>query len=203
MIALNFSRSALFTLIAAALLSGCVTRGPVVEAPEVIEAAASARGLTQWQAEGKAGVTFLGNSITATYNWKRTGKDLDASAAGPLNQGYTTLTGRDGNLVLDNGWLGRHESDRPDLLTQAITGVPLPIDLLNDWLSGWPQDPLTTITTLSGEAGVREFQEHGWNIRVLSEQVQDGYRIPQRLLLTQGKNRILLFIQRWQAKASA
>jgi outer membrane lipoprotein LolB len=174
-----------------------------VVAPEAIEAAASARGLTQWQAEGKAGVTFLGNSITATYNWTRNGKDFDASAAGPLNQGYTTLIGRDGHLVLDNGWLGRHESDRPDLLTQAITGVPLPIDLLNDWLTGWPHDPLITITMLSGEAGAREFQEHGWNVRVLSEQVQDGYRIPQRLLLTQDKNRILLIIQRWQAKTSA
>lgn len=203
MIALNSSRSALFTLIAAALLSGCVTRGPVVVTPEALDAAASARGLTKWQAEGKAGVTFLGSSITATYSWKRNGKDFDASAAGPLNQGYTTLIGRDGHLVLDNGWLGRHESDRPDILTQAITGVPLPIDLLNDWLSGWPQDPLIAISNLSGEAGVREFQEHGWNIRILSEQVQDGYRIPQRLLLTQGKNRILLIIQRWQAAASA
>ncbi|MEO6699132.1 MAG: lipoprotein insertase outer membrane protein LolB [Paraperlucidibaca sp.] len=187
-----------------ALLAGCVTQAPIaVIAPEVIEATPSARGLTQWQAEGKAGVTFLGNSITATYSWRRNGNDYDASAAGPLNQGYTTLAGRNGRLILDNGWLGHHESDQPDILTQAITGVPLPVDLLNSWLIGWPQDPRITITTLSGEQGVRLFQEHGWQVRVLSEQVQNGYRIPQRLLLTQNGNRILLFIQRWRVNPSA
>lgn len=186
-----------------ALLSGCANRAPLVVAPEVIEASPSARGLTHWQAEGKAGVTFLNSSITATFSWQRQGNNFDASAAGPLNQGYTTLSGRNGRLTIDNGWIGHHESNQPDILTEAITGVPLPVDLLNAWLSGWPENPLTTIRTLAGEQGVRQFTEQGWQVRVLSEQVQDGYRVPLRLLLTQGRNRILLLIQRWRLTAAS
>lgn len=192
-------RPRLIAILSLTLLAGCATRAPItVVSPEIIEATPSARGLTHWQAEGKAGVTFLGNSLSATYSWRRQGDNFDASAAGPLNQGYTTLSGRNGHLVIDNGWLGRHESNQPDILTQAITGVPLPIDLLNAWLGGWPHDPLVTIITLTGEQGVRQFSERGWQVRVLNEQVQDGYRVPQRLLLTQNSNRILLFIQSWR-----
>lgn len=198
MIASRRHRAGCLVILASLWMAGCASHTPLIIAPEIVEASPSARGLTQWQAEGKAGVTFLGNSISATYSWTRAGNDFDANAAGPLNQGYTTLTGRQGRLVLDNAWLGHHESDQPDLLTEAITGVPLPIDKLNFWLMGWPSDPLITITTLNAEAGVRQFVEHGWQVRVLSEQVQDGYRVPLRVLLTEGRNRILLFIQRWQ-----
>lgn len=204
MTALTFPRAGVLALISIALLAGCATRAPMlIVAPEVLAATPSARGLTQWQSEGKAGVTFLGNNFPATYSWKRNGNDFDADAAGPFNQGYTTLAGRKGRFFLKNDALGYREFDHPDELAQSITGIPLPVHLLNTWLIGWPEDPLTVITKLSGEQGVRLFKERGWQIRVLSEQVQDGYRVPQRLLLTYGNNRILVFIRRWQITPSS
>lgn len=180
------------------LLGGCASLRPV-ETPATLP---DARSLSAWQAEGKAGVRFLGNTISATYRWQRDGDNYNAEAAGPLNQGRTTLVSRDGQVVLENAWLGRRESDDAEGLAEAMTSIRIPLSRLNAWLMGWPADPATTVDTLGGDAGVREFRESGWTVRVMAEQDAAGYRIPSRLIMTRDEDRIVLSISSWQPVAS-
>lgn len=180
------------------LLGGCTTLQPVPPAATLPDA----RNLSAWQADGKAGVRFLGNTISATYRWQRDGDNYHAEAAGPLNQGHTTLTSRNGQVVLENAWLGRRESDDAEGLAEAMTSIRIPLSRLNAWLMGWPADPATTVDVLAGEAGVREFREAGWTVRVMAEQDAAGYRIPSRLVMTRAEDRIVLSISSWRPGAA-
>lgn len=182
-------------------LGGCASLGTPPAAPvppEVAATAPDARQLAAWSLEGKAGVRFLGQSVSATYKWRRDGGDYDAEAAGPLNQGYTTLSSRAGHVVIENAWLGRHESDDAESLARALTSVPIPLSSLNAWLMGWPADAATPVTPLTGEDGVREFSERDWTTRVMGEQIVAGYRIPTRLVMTRDHNRIVLTLAGWR-----
>lgn len=179
----------------ALLVTGCTTLQPV---PDAGEPGRDVRGLTSWQADGKAGVRFLGNTISATYRWQREGDNYSAEASGPLNQGHTTLTSRDGQVVLENAWMGRRESDDADGLAEAMTSIRIPLSRLNAWLMGWPADAGTTVDALAGDDGVREFREAGWVVRVMAEQDAGGYRVPARLVLTRAEDRIVLSISRWR-----
>lgn len=190
---------ALTGLLLSLALTGCAglqTTSPVP--PETTVTAPDARQLTGWSLAGKAGIRFLGQTVSATYKWQRHGSDYDAEAAGPLNQGYTTLNSRGGHVVLENAWLGHHESDDAEGLAQALTSVPIPLTSLNAWLMGWPADPATPVQALTEPEGVREFSERNWTTRVMGEQLVAGYRIPTRLILTSDHNRIVLTLADWQ-----
>ncbi len=192
---------ALSALLLTLALGGCASLHTVpvtVPAADTLAAAPDARQLPAWALEGKAGIRFLGQSISATYKWQRHGGDYDAEAAGPLNQGYTTLNSRGGHIVLDNAWLGRHESDDAEGLAQALTSVPIPLSSLNAWLMGWPADAATPVQALTEPEGVREFTERDWTTRIMGEQLVAGYRIPTRLVMTRDNNRIVLTLANWQ-----
>lgn len=191
---------ALSVLLIALGLGGCASLRPAAPAPAATEvtASADARQLPAWSLAGKAGIRFLGQNISATYKWRRTGDNYDAEAAGPLNQGHTTLSSRNGQVVLENAWLGRHESDDAEGLAEALTSVRIPLTSLNAWLMGWPADAATPVTALAEPEGVREFSERGWTTRVAGEQVVAGYRLPTRLVMTRDHDRIVLTLASWQ-----
>lgn len=180
------------------LLSGCAMLTPAEPPATPAPDSSDVRTLSAWTLDGKLGLRFLGHNISAIYRWQRLGNDYDAEASGPLGQGRTTLSSREGHVVLENAWLGRHESDDATGLTQALTTMPIPLPRFNAWLMGWPANPDTPIRALSEPDGLREFDEDGWTTRVIGEQTVAGYRIPTRLVLTQDSNRLVLTLAGWQ-----
>lgn len=194
-----------FIAISAALLLGACASTPVLtpSAPAPLETNKEARELAHWQAKGKVSIRFLGQSITATYRWQRQSDDFSADAAGPLNQGYTTLASQQGIVTLENAWLGRHESADGEGLLQAVTSIRVPLSHFNAWFMGWPKDPSTPIQMLDGTTGTREFSEYGWQIRISSEQIVDGYRIPERMIVSQDGTRLVISLNEWTPLANA
>lgn len=181
----------------AALLAGCAGQPPAPAAPPALPAAPEAVERTAWILTGKAGLRVLGQSLSVTYRWQREGDDYSTEAAGPLDQGHTTLVSRKGVVVLENAWLGRFESDDAEMLAKALTSVAIPFTSLNRWLLGWPASPDTPVRPLRGDDGVREFDERGWQVRVMAEQNLAGHRLPARVVLSQGENRINVALASW------
>ena len=181
-----------------ALLNACAVTPVAPPAPVVVaDPEKSPRQLNQWEAKGKVGIRFLGQNISATYRWQRMNDDFSADAAGPLNQGYTTLEGRAGMVTLENAWFGHHESADGEGLLQALTSIRVPLSHFNAWFMGWPKDATTPVQTLTAPDGVREFNEYGWTVRIASEQVVQGYRLPERIIVSQDGTRLLLALTSW------
>lgn len=181
-----------------ALLSGCATTPPAPPAPAAPSSVEkSPRPLSHWEAKGKVGIRFLGDNISATYRWQRIGDDFSADAAGALNQGYTTLESRGGIVTLENAWFGHHETTDGEGLLQALTSIRVPLSHFNAWFMGWPKAMETPVQTLTAPEGVREFTEYGWTVRIVSEQVLQGYRLPERMIVSQDGTRLVLALNSW------
>ena len=188
----------LSALIFTALLSACAVTPVATPAPDnAAPAEKSPRELSRWEAKGKVAIRFLGDNISATYRWQRLNNAFSADAAGPLNQGYTSLEGRAGTVTLENAWFGRHESTDGEGLLQALTSIRVPLSHFNTWLMGWPMDSDTPVTTLAAPEGIREFNEYGWTVRITSEQLIQGYRLPERMIVSQDGTRLLLALTSW------
>ena len=186
-----------------ALLSACAVTPVATPAPAVVASTEqSPRQLSHWEARGKVGIRFLGQNISATYRWQRLNDDFSADAAGPLNQGYTTLEGRAGVVTLENAWFGHHESADGEGLLQALTSIRVPLSHFNAWFMGWPKDANTSVQTLAAPEGVREFNEYGWTVRITSEQMVQGYRLPERMIVSQDGTRLVLALTSWTPGAA-
>lgn len=194
----------LAAFILTALLSACAATPVATSAPSpVASSEKNPRQLSHWEAKGKVGIRFLGQNISATYRWQRINDDFSADAAGPLNQGYTTLEGRAGVVTLENAWFGHHESADGEGLLQALTSIRVPLSHFNAWFMGWPKDTSTPIQTLTAPDGVREFNEYGWTVRIASEQLVQGYRLPERMIVSQDGTRLVLALTSWTPNAAA
>ncbi|MEK6789977.1 MAG: lipoprotein insertase outer membrane protein LolB [Pseudomonadota bacterium] len=188
----------LAAFICTALLNACAVTPVAPPAPVVVSSGdMSPRQLSHWEVNGKVGLRFIGQNISATYRWQRIGDDFSADAAGPLNQGYTTLEGRAGIVTLENAWFGRHESADGEGLLQALTSIRVPLSHFNAWFMGWPKDSTTPVQTLTAPDGVREFNEYGWTVRIASEQIVQGYRLPERMIVSQDGTRLVLALTSW------
>lgn len=188
----------LAAFIVTAVLNACAVTPVTAPAPATAEnSEKSPRQLRHWEARGKVGIRFLGQNISATYRWQRSNDDFSADAAGPLNQGYTTLEGRAGVVTLENAWFGRHESADGEGLLQALTSIRVPLSHFNAWFMGWPKEADITVQTLTAPEGVREFNEYGWTVRIVSEQMVQGYRLPERMIVSQDGTRLVLALTSW------
>lgn len=183
-----------------AMLSGCAVTPPAPSTPTTSAGnEKSPRLLSHWEAKGKVGIRFLGENISATYRWQRLGDDFSADAAGALNQGYTTLESRRGIVTLENAWFGRHETVDGEGLLQALTSIRVPLSHFNAWFMGWPKSAETPVQTLAAPDGIREFNEYGWTVRIVSEQMIAGYRLPERMIVSQDGTRLVLALNSWTA----
>lgn len=182
------------------LLSACALRAPV-GAPLPPTEGKDIRTLTHWQASGKASTRVFGKTVSGTFTWQRRGDSFEAVGAGPMDQGRTLVIGHDGLVMIQNAQLGTRYTDNPEALAEELAYTPIPAFHLSHWLSGWPREPDTAITALPADQGVRAFQERDWQIQVVSERLVDGYRVPERLVLTWDHRRVVVAINAWQALA--
>ena len=68
---------------------------------------------------------------------------------------------------------------------------------------GWQKDPSTPIQMHDVTTGIREFNEYGGQIRISSEQIIDGYRIPERMIVSQDGTRLVISLNEWTPLANA
>ncbi len=181
-------------------VTACVSK-PLTSVQPPAHVGQDIRDLSHWEASGKASTRVFGKTVSGTFTWQRMGEGFEADGAGPLGQGRTTVVGQEGIVVIQNSSLGTLYTDNPEKLSEEMAYTPIPPFHLNAWLSGWPKESDTTITALPADQGIREFHERGWHVQVVSEQIIDNYRVPERLIMTWDHRRVVVAINSWQAKA--
>jgi outer membrane lipoprotein LolB len=158
------------------------------------------RQLSHWQASGKASTRVFGKTVSGTFSWQRVGEGFEAEGAGPLGQGRTVVVGQEGIVLIQNSSIGTLYTDDPEKLSEEMAYTPIPPFHLNAWLSGWPKEAETAVNLMPEDQGVREFYERNWHIQVISEQIIDNYRVPERIIMTWDHRRVVVAINTWQAK---
>ena len=147
-----------------AVLLGCGTTAPaVIENTDWVAHRQQMEALDSWQLQGRVNVRYDNESHTPRIRWMQQSLEYHIRLWGTFNAGNTTIIGRPGFVILEQGNQTRRAASAEDLILQQL-GYELPVSNLNYWIKGLPVPALES---------TQEFNE----LNLLSTLVQDGWTI--------------------------
>ncbi len=159
--------------------------------------------LDQWQLTGRLGVRVPGDSGSANLRWEHSGDHYRLDLSGPLGQGRFRITGRPGEITLEQA--GREpitSASAEDLIWEA-TGWILPVDHLVYWVKGIPSPDSAVQSRRYNEQGLlEELQQAHWQLSYDRYSDSAGIPLPGRIIAQRndrsGDIRLTLLIRQWE-----
>lgn len=153
-----------------------------------------------WQINGKLGIRSSQDSGSAVLFWLQRQDYFDIRLSGPLGQGSTRLTGRQGAVSLEIANRGTFQAPSAEALMQQQLGWSLPVDNLLWWVRGLPAPHSKSKAQLNSDSLLASLEQDNWHIEYLSYRTENGLQMPERIKLSGGDLKITLVIKQWQAR---
>jgi outer membrane lipoprotein LolB len=194
--------SALAALAVLALLAGCRTRPPVVNAGPGADAPwpeqrAALEQFDRYLLSGRVAVAASGQGFTAGMRYAQQPKRADLALDGPLGIGGLRigLAGADIEVTNSRGQKLDGPAAREEIETRL--GFELPLDELRWWLLGLPAPGKSDVETAPG-GEIRGFVQNGWHVAIDSRAPALGFSLPRRLTAERGGTKMKLLVEKWQ-----
>ncbi len=198
-----------FLPLASLMLAACATNAPKgpgqsPNAPQWQQHQQQVRGLSQYQARGAFAFLSDQQKVYARFFWQQTGADrYRLLLTNPLGSTELELNAKPGTVELvDNK--GKHyvSTDAQDMIYK-LTGMPIPIDSLRQWMLGLPGD--STDYKLDDQFRLSELNYTGpdgktWHVVYNDYSSTTQPSLPSNMELTQGSLRIKLKMDNWIVK---
>ncbi|WP_205341553.1 lipoprotein insertase outer membrane protein LolB [Denitrificimonas caeni] len=156
--------------------------------------------LDAWQISGKLGIRSERESGSAVLFWLQRQDYFDIRLSGPLGQGSTRLTGRQGAVTLDIANRGTYQAQSAEDLMQQQLGWSLPVKNLLWWVRGLPSPHSKSRVQLDNNSLLAQLEQDQWQIEYLSYRTENGIRLPERIKLSGAGLNITLVVKEWQAR---
>jgi len=156
--------------------------------------------LDGWQISGKLGIRSPDNSGSAIIFWLQRQDYFDIRLSGPLGQGTTRLTGRQGLVSLEIANRGTYQASSAEELMQQQLGWSLPVENLLWWVKGLPAPHSPSQLQLDDNSLLSELQQDQWHIQYLSYRSENDVSLPERIKLSGAGLDITLVIKEWRAR---
>lgn len=153
-----------------------------------------------WQISGKLGIRSDQESGSAILFWLQRQDYFDIRLSGPLGQGSTRLSGRQGAVTLDIANRGTFSATTAEALMQQQLGWSLPVENLLWWVRGLPAPHSKSRVQLNHNSVLTTLEQDQWLIEYLSYRDENGLQLPERIKLTGAGLNITLVIKQWQAR---
>lgn len=196
----------LLTLSALLALSGCSqfsTKEQLSGSGQVSSWQAHKQQITPldaWQINGKLGIRSEHESGSAILFWLQRQDYFDIHLSGPLGQGSTRLTGRQGAVSLEIANRGTFTATTAEALMQQQLGWSLPVENLLWWVRGLPAPHSKSRVQLNSNSLLSTLEQDQWLVEYLSYRNENGLPLPERIKLTGAGLNITLVIKQWQAR---
>lgn len=153
-----------------------------------------------WQISGKIGIRSEQESGSAVLFWLQRQDYFDIRLSGPLGQGSTRLTGRQGAVNLTIANRGVYEAHSAEALMQQQLGWSLPVEHLLWWVRGLPAPNSPSKIQLDSNNLLNQLEQSLWTIHYLSYRDESGMQLPERIRLEGAGLNITLVIKEWNAR---
>lgn len=153
-----------------------------------------------WQINGKLGIRSEQESGSAVLFWLQRQDYFDIRLSGPLGQGSTRLTGRQGAVSLEVANRGTFKASSAEELMQQQLGWSLPVENLLWWVRGLPAPHSRSQVQLDSNSLLAKLEQDQWQIEYLSYRTENGLQLPERIKLSGAGLNITLVIKEWQAR---
>ena len=158
--------------------------------------------LTHWEIKARLGVQSETDGGSFDVFWQQRADAYDARLVAPLGQGAVHINGNDDgvNIRLADG--STEYSEHANELFTAMTGLPLPVEGLQDWLRGMPMQGEEIQTISWNEQGqLYKLEQSGWRVEMSRYKTVDGYQLPHAFYLEredQPELAVRLLVRDWQ-----
>lgn len=194
--------------LASLVLAACIThppRGPGKSptSPQWQQHVAQVKGLSQYQTRGAFAYIADSQKVYARFFWQQTGQDkYRLLLTNPLGSTEMELQASPGAAELVDNKGQHYKSQDAEELLQRLTGMPIPLESLRQWILGLPGD--ATDYSLDDQYRLREvnYTHNGktWKVTysAYSDDVQPAF--PSSMELNNGEQRIKLKMDNWIVK---
>ncbi len=194
--------------LASLVLSACTLNAPKgpgqsPDAPQWRQHQQEVRALNQFQTRGAFAFISDEQKVYARFFWQQTGQDrYRLLLTNPLGSTELELNAQPGAVELVDNKGQHYKSDDAEVMIGKLTGMPIPLNSLRQWIVGLPGD--ATDYKLDDQYRLSEvnYSQNGKNWKV----VYGGYdtktqpALPSNLELSDGGQRIKLKMDNWIAK---
>lgn len=153
-----------------------------------------------WQINGKIGIRSEKESGSAVLFWLQRQDYFDIRLSGPLGQGSTRLTGRQGAVSLEIANRGIFQAHSAEALMQQQLGWSLPVENLLWWVRGLPAPYSKSQLQLDSNSLLAKLEQDQWHVEYLSYRTENDLQLPERIKLSGAGLNITLVIKEWQAR---
>lgn len=185
-------------VILAVMLPSCAVFKPV---PEVIQSPKTRQqlaALEKWRMDGRVGVRSPDNSWQAGLIWHHE-RDFDRiTISGPFGQGALKFTVGEKFVQVNSHDGAVQESEDPEQLMKAMTGIAVPVMALRYWLLGLPYPLVESDSEYDGSGRLLKLNQLGWVARYQDYQTVQQWSVPKKLSLVNQETRLKLVVDEWQ-----
>lgn len=154
--------------------------------------------LTHWQATGKVGIRYKGQSKSAYLDWKNHGEDFNLQVNGILGFGKVKVETKGSRVEMFHKDQHLVAESAEELVRHAI-GVTLPVNGLQYWLTGrpLPHAPLEK-QQISDRGTTEQLSQQGWEITYKSYQQVDQLTLPRKITAKRQDLIVTIVIKSWK-----
>lgn len=189
---MRLSHSLASTTLLCLLLAGCVS-APRMDAPvnddwqvrrDLLDS------LTLWEFTGRIGVRDDKESHSSRIRWQQRGDHYVINLWGTLNAGATEITGRPGEVILQQeGKMPLTASTAEDLVYEQL-GYELPVTQLSYWIKGMPAPGVQSAPSFNAENHLISLEQDGWHVQYLGYTNYATESLPTRIRIEKSPLRL-------------
>lgn len=158
--------------------------------------------LTHWEIKARLGVQTETDGGSFDVFWQQIADAYDVRLVAPLGQGAVQINGNDDGVTISLADGSTEYSEHANELFTAMTGLPLPVEGLQDWLRGMPMqgEEIKTISW-NEQAQLYKLEQSGWRVEMNRYKKVAGYELPHAFYLEredQPELSVRLLVREWQ-----
>lgn len=178
-------------LLAGLLLAACAS--PRMDAPVNDDWQARRNALdaiTHWEFSGRIGVRDDKESHSSRIRWRQHDDDYTINLWGALNAGATEITGRPGEVSLQQEGKSPLRAATPEDLVYEQLGYDLPVAQLRYWVKGIPAPGSFGEPSFNEENHLVALQQDGWSVQFLAYTNYATESLPTRIRIEKAPLRL-------------
>ncbi|WP_237584162.1 lipoprotein insertase outer membrane protein LolB [Photobacterium halotolerans] len=186
----------------ALLITGCTTTPPTGKVTDWNSHRQALSAVTAYQATGKLGYISPAQRFSANLNWKTDPGTDHLLLTNFLGTTLLKLDAQPGRAVLIDNEGQRHQGRDAAQLVLSLTNIAVPVNQMRDWLLGLPTGADSYQLNAQNRVAylVKQVGDQRWQLDYNAYDETTSPALPSRLVLSQGKQRITLIINRWQTQ---
>jgi len=146
--------------------------------------------LTLWEFTGRIGVCDDKESHSSRIRWQQRGDHYVINLWGTLNAGATEITGRPGEVILQQeGKMPLTASTAEDLVYEQL-GYELPVTQLSYWIKGMPAPGVQSAPSFNAENHLISLEQDGWHVQYLGYTNYATESLPTRIRIEKSPLRL-------------